>query len=955
MHIRNRPAALDPGPKDPVTQRQAEVPQPTLGNDLDTAHKPADECLHETTKTTTDTSRPTETATTLSPEPSTAAPTEDPPSLDALIQPTLSPQVQALRQANQDGALRLGTAIERGKLDEVKAVLAELPLLLNAPLNDQATALHMVARTGNLEILDFLLAQDGIELNPVNADGFTPLHTAVAENQADAVARLLGKTGVQVDAALPGGATALFLAVQKNNVQVAQQLLIRGAGINVRTADGNAVLHFAADSGNLAILELLLDPVHQLARSAIHLPNEAGATPLRLAINAKNATAAELLLKQPGLDPNGVDALGMTPLHQAILNNDVPCIELLLAHKKIKVNKSTAPGNLTPFHVAIEGQQLEIARLLLDHGADINTRLNGEFTPLHLVCHRGELATVKWLMDPQTAKGKYPPALLNEVTSHGQTPLHLAVLEGRELVVAHIAATPEVNLNTKDAQGWAPLHEAIRGGHTNIVKSMLGRIDPMRPETRADPDLLGPHRLNILHMLSLADKPMPLQRAIRAAIDPGIFQKLVNTPDEWDAYPVSLAAQRGRGKDLISDLRPTVRVQPKPLEPTTYKRGWLIAGQDHPNWEGLDLAAKGRDAGIKMETYGNGREDLTWEGLKQLDIRAGDFVICSFHAGWDEKLQRVMLDLGNGVRVPLVDMARLLFEKGALKVLFLGCEVSMSANPFANRFASDPTISRPTDDEGGYEGLDYAFVGREEETLMALNQDAAGLCLDDCIAKRSHSSPTSAIQTRSTQPLYTVGWARAQRNLAVAQRPELTVDTLDPNLTPDQAQSVKNRLMHTYYYDNNVKAVEDLLANKHVAVDTPIDWGMNVLQLASLEGHTEMVKKALLHGADMHREDANGTFPLYNACSHGHMEVVRALLDEGANIDQRTSPKFDSYGALHIACDQGFADVVALLLERGASTTAKNDLGETPIETARQAGRTDIVDLLEAHARPLPL
>jgi ankyrin repeat protein len=85
--------------------------------------------------------------------------------------------------------------------------------------------------------------------------------------------------------------------------------------------------------------------------------------------------------------------------------------------------------------------------------------------------------------------------------------------------------------------------------------------------------------------------------------------------------------------------------------------------------------------------------------------------------------------------------------------------------------------------------------------------------------------------------------------------------------------------------------------------------------------------------------------PLTAAANRGRVEVVRYLLDEGADIDLWTG----EYGtALATACSEGRLAVVALLLASGADT-APDRHGWTPLIGASGKGHTDIVELLLAH------
>ena len=74
------------------------------------------------------------------------------------------------------------------------------------------------------------------------------------------------------------------------------------------------------------------------------------------------------------------------------------------------------------------------------------------------------------------------------------------------------------------------------------------------------------------------------------------------------------------------------------------------------------------------------------------------------------------------------------------------------------------------------------------------------------------------------------------------------------------------------------------------------------------------------------------------------MEVVRALLDRGADINQAEN---SGYTPLYIASQNGHVDVVRALLDRGADINQARNDGATPLMLAKHFNRTEIVRLLE--------
>lgn len=77
--------------------------------------------------------------------------------------------------------------------------------------------------------------------------------------------------------------------------------------------------------------------------------------------------------------------------------------------------------------------------------------------------------------------------------------------------------------------------------------------------------------------------------------------------------------------------------------------------------------------------------------------------------------------------------------------------------------------------------------------------------------------------------------------------------------------------------------------------------------------------------------DNAGWIPLHEAAFHGHVDIVRLLLDHEAAINDRGGSACNSITPLHDAASNGHLQVMELLLVRGASAVAKNDDGNTPL------------------------
>ena len=97
-------------------------------------------------------------------------------------------------------------------------------------------------------------------------------------------------------------------------------------------------------------------------------------------------------------------------------------------------------------------------------------------------------------------------------------------------------------------------------------------------------------------------------------------------------------------------------------------------------------------------------------------------------------------------------------------------------------------------------------------------------------------------------------------------------------------------------------------------------------------------------GANVNADrDKYANTALHLASSRGHLDIVRLLLTEGADI---TIADNDGMTALHWASSRGHLDIVRLLLTEGADITIADNNGRTALILASRNGHIDIANCL---------
>ena len=91
-----------------------------------------------------------------------------------------------------------------------------------------------------------------------------------------------------------------------------------------------------------------------------------------------------------------------------------------------------------------------------------------------------------------------------------------------------------------------------------------------------------------------------------------------------------------------------------------------------------------------------------------------------------------------------------------------------------------------------------------------------------------------------------------------------------------------------------------------------------------------------------------GEFPLFGAIEHGDPEIVRLLVNTGAEVNAAAG--FGGSTALHEAVAQGNSEIVQILVDAGADIEAEGFMSRTPLSLAAEEGASEIMKVLLGRA-----
>lgn len=103
-------------------------------------------------------------------------------------------------------------------------------------------------------------------------------------------------------------------------------------------------------------------------------------------------------------------------------------------------------------------------------------------------------------------------------------------------------------------------------------------------------------------------------------------------------------------------------------------------------------------------------------------------------------------------------------------------------------------------------------------------------------------------------------------------------------------------------------------------------------------------------GADVNLPVSWQRTPLYAANRGGYADIVKLLLDSGADPDQVAKAQTP----LHVAAESGCLQCVIHLVDAGAEVNALTSNGSPPIHLAKLSGHEDIAAYLQSHGAGPP-
>ena len=554
-----------------------------------------------------------------------------------------------------------------------------------------------------------------------------------------------------------------------------------------------------------------------------------------------SALALPVLLLGAGPAPD-------SPVADAAMAGDAARVELLLT-EGADVNAPQGDG-MTALHWAARSVNAPLVRLLLDAGADVaaTTRI-GAYTPLHLASEVGNAAVAGLLL----AAGAEQTATTADVG--GATPLHLAAAAG-DAATVRLLIEHGGRVDAREARwGQTPLMYAAALGREEAVRALLtGGADPGLATWVTD-------------IAALAEWSQADRRARGARMH---GQEAITVPPRPEPSDRPLPARNGTAAAVAATAvaaRADDGYERPPEEPEPLSYGELIGG--HGGLTALLHAAREGHAGAALA--------LVEAGADVNQVSGGDHT------------SPMLIAMINGH----FDLAMRLFDAGADPTV----ASAAGATPLFAALNAHWAPKSRYPQQHAYRQQEHGYLDVMRRLLDAGADPNARL--DKHLWWISYNFDLLQIDLKGATPFW-----RAAYSLDVEAMKLLVAYGADPRLA-----TIKVPPRRPPAWD---REKQDLSGVPPVPVGGPADYPIHA---ATGIGYGQGFP------SNAHRYVPDGWLP-----------AVRYLVEElGADVNRRDD---EGYTPLHNAASRGDVDVIRFLVEHGADVTAVSRVGQTTADMA---------------------